>query len=142
MADASENGHSEKPSAVEVVKLASNYLAGNIAEELRDGNEFVSKDNTNLLKHHGTYQQDDRERRAEARTDGAGAKAKFYSFMVRTAIPGGRLTRDQLLAELDLCDELGNTTLRITTRQGLQLHGILKKKDRKSTRLNSSHANI
>src|SRR6478752_3243858 len=126
MTDASENGHSEKPSAVEVVKLASNYLAGNIAEELRDGNEFVSKDNTNLLKHHGTYQQDDRERRAEARSDGAGGKAKFYSFMVRTAIPGGRITSDQLLAELDLCDEVGNTTLRITTRQGLQLHGVLK----------------
>ena len=46
--------------------------------------------------------------------------------MVRTAIPGGRLTSDQLLAELDLCDEVGNTTLRITTRQGLQLHGVLK----------------
>src|SRR4029079_12026347 len=104
MTDASENGHSEKPSAVEVVKLASNYLAGNIADELRDVNEFVSKDNTNLLKHHGTYQQDDRERRTEARADGP-SKAKFYSFMVRTAIPGGRITSDQLLAELDLCDE-------------------------------------
>jgi sulfite reductase (ferredoxin) len=127
MSDASANGQSEKLSPVEVTKAASNYLAGNIAEELRDGNEFVSKENTNLLKHHGTYQQDDRERRAEARADGAAGKAKFYSFMVRTAIPGGRLTSDQLLAELDLCDELGNTTLRITTRQGLQLHGILKK---------------
>jgi sulfite reductase (ferredoxin) len=46
--------------------------------------------------------------------------------MVRTAIPGGRLTSEQMLAELDLCDEVGNTTLRITTRQGLQLHGVLK----------------
>jgi sulfite reductase (ferredoxin) len=127
MSDASENGHSEKVSPVEVIKAESNYLAGNIADELRDGNEFVSKDNTNLLKHHGTYQQDDRERRAEARSDGAGGKAKFYSFMVRTAIPGGRITSDQLLAELALCDEIGNTTLRITTRQGLQLHGVLKK---------------
>src|SRR5258705_2954679 len=127
MSDASENGHPEKLSPVEIVKAASNYLAGNIAEDLRDGNEFVSKENTNLLKHHGTYQQDDRERRAEARADGAASKAKFYSFMVRTAIPGGRLTSGRLLAELDLCDELGNTTLRITTRQGLQLHGILKK---------------
>jgi sulfite reductase (ferredoxin) len=127
MAEASENGHPEKLSPVEVVKSASNYLAGTIAEELRDANEFVSKESTNLLKHHGTYQQDDRERRAEARSDGAAAKAKFYSFMVRTAIPGGRITSNQLLAELDLCDEIGNTTLRITTRQGLQLHGILKK---------------
>src|SRR5919108_1280429 len=126
MTDESENGQLEKLSPVEVAKADSNYLRGTIAEELRDANEFVSKASTQLLKHHGTYQQDDRERRAEARVDGP-AKAKFYSFMVRTAIPGGRLTSDQLLAELDLCDEVGNTTLRITTRQGLQLHGVLKK---------------
>src|SRR5215211_2476686 len=126
MSEASQNGHPEKLSPVEIVKAASNYLAGTIAEELRDANEFVSKDSTNLLKHHGTYQQDDRERRAEARADGP-AKAKFYSFMVRTAIPGGKLTSEQLLGELDLCDEIGNTTLRITSRQGLQLHGVLKK---------------
>src|SRR5690606_8341479 len=57
----------------------------------------------------------------------AGVKeGKFYSFMVRSAIPGGRRTSAQLLAELDLCDEVGNTTLRITTRQGWQLHGVLK----------------
>jgi sulfite reductase (ferredoxin) len=126
--ETTEKETTEKLSPVEIVKAESNYLRGNIAEELVDGNEFVSKASTNLLKHHGTYQQDDRERRAEARSDdGAAAKAKFYSFMVRTAIPGGRLTSDQLLAELDLCDEVGNTTLRITTRQGLQLHGVLKK---------------
>ncbi len=123
MSDEPETGG--KPSPAEAVKLASNYLRGTIAKELVDGNDFVSKASTNLLKHHGTYQQDDRERRAEARVDGP-AKAKFYSFMVRTAIPGGKLTSDQLLAELDLCDEVGNTTLRITTRQGLQLHGVLK----------------
>src|SRR6202795_1245073 len=104
MTEASENGHPEKLSPVEVAKEASNYLAGTIAEELRDGNEFVSKASTQLLKHHGTYQQDDRERRAEARVDGP-AKAKFYSFMVRTAVPGGKITRHQLLAALDLCEE-------------------------------------
>ena len=125
MADHEENGQPDKLSPVEIAKAASNYLRGTIAEELRDSNEFVSKASTQLLKHHGTYQQDDRERRSEARVDGP-PKAKFYSFMVRTAIPGGRLTSDQLLAELDLCDEVGNTTLRITTRQGLQLHGVLK----------------
>src|ERR1700748_2873767 len=47
--------------------------------------------------------------------------------MVRSAVPGGKLTSDQLLGELDLCDELGNGTLRITSRQGLQLHGIPKR---------------
>lgn len=131
MADSSENGAHvngapEKLSPVEIAKAKSNYLRGDIPEELVDGNDFMGKESVQLLKHHGTYQQDDRERRAEARSDGAAPKAKFYSFMVRTAIPGGRLTSDQLLAELDLCDEVGNTTLRITTRQGLQLHGVLK----------------
>ena len=118
-----------KLSPVEKLKAESHYLLGQIPQDLADSTDHVSKGSTQLLKHHGTYQQDDRERRAEARAV-AGvsgpAKAKFFSFMVRTAIPGGRLTSDQLLAELDLCDEVGNTTLRITTRQGLQLHGILK----------------
>jgi sulfite reductase (ferredoxin) len=126
MTDSSENGAAEKVSAVEIAKINSNYLRGSIPEELVDGNDFVGKDSIQLLKNHGTYQQDDRERRSEARGDGAAAKAKFYSFMVRTAIPGGRLTPEQMLAELNLCDEIGNSTLRITTRQGLQLHGILK----------------
>jgi sulfite reductase (ferredoxin) len=115
----------EKLSPAEKLKLESHYLRGQILADLADDTDHVSKGSTALLKHHGTYQQDDRERRAEARVDGP-AKAKFYSFMVRTAVPGGRLTSDQLLAELDLCDEVGNTTLRITTRQGLQLHGVLK----------------
>src|SRR5262249_42764744 len=69
---------------------------------------------------------DDRDARAAGR-DGEGIRGdKHYSFMVRTKIPGGKLTSAQLLAELDLCDEVGNATLRITTRQGLQLHGVLK----------------
>ena len=116
---------SDTLSGPEKLKLESHYLRGQILADLADGTDHVSKGSAALLKHHGTYQQDDRERRAEARVDGP-AKAKFFSFMVRTAIPGGRLTSDQLLAELDLCDEVGNTTLRITTRQGLQLHGVLK----------------
>ena len=78
-----------------------------------------------LLKHHGTYQQDDRESR-HAR-DGGGKSVKKYIFMVRTRIPGGRLTSDQMLAELNLADECGSGTLRITTRQGLQLHGVVKR---------------
>jgi sulfite reductase (ferredoxin) len=72
MTDTLASETTEKLSPVETVKANSNYLRGTIAEELVDGNEFVSKDSTNLLKHHGTYQQDDRERRAEARADGPG----------------------------------------------------------------------
>jgi len=116
-----------KPSPVEVVKIESNYLRGDIAQELQDGNDAFGKASIQLLKHHGTYQQDDRDARAAGRTEGhKGKSPKAYSFMVRTKIPGGKLTSGQLLAELDLADEVGNTTLRITSRQGLQLHGVLK----------------
>ena len=107
----------DKLSPVEGVKAASNYLRGDIGSELVDGLDHFGKDSINLLKHHGTYQQDDRDDRAGGKT---------FNFMVRTAIPGGKLSSAQLLAELDLCDEVGNATLRITTRQGLQLHGVLK----------------
>lgn len=108
----------DKPSAVEVFKSESHYLLDPIPEELADDNNFFGKASIQLLKHHGTYQQDNRDER--------GKDGKVFSFMVRTAIPGGKLTSDQLLAELDLCDEVGNGTLRITTRQGLQLHGVVK----------------
>ncbi len=119
----SEQPKTEKPSPVETFKADSQYLKGEIPEELVDENDFFGKGSIQLLKHHGTYQQDDRDSRAAARAEG---KGKAYMFMVRTRIPGGKLTSEQLMAELDLCDELGNNTLRITTRQGLQLHGIRK----------------
>lgn len=113
----------KKQSAVESTKLASNYLAGEIATELTDGQDRFGKDSVQLLKHHGVYQQDDRDERSST---GTGKSERLVRFMVRTKIPGGKLTSDQLLAELDLCDEVGNQTLRVTTRQGLQLHGVAK----------------
>src|SRR5690606_4715299 len=82
-----------------------------------------------------TYQQEDRDARALKRAAAAsapgngtpaGKKEKDIIMMVRTKIPGGKLTSERLLAELDLCDEVGNGTLRITSRQGLQLHGVAK----------------
>lgn len=115
-----------KPSAVEGFKQESNYLSGPIPEELVDGNDYFGKAAIQLIKHHGFYQQDNRDQR--------GKDGKVYSFMVRTAIPGGRINSSQLLAELDLCDEVGNTTLRITTRQGLQLHGVVKSDLKKTIR--------
>jgi len=108
-----------KPSATEQIKLDSNFLLGPIPQELAAETDHFGKESIQLLKHHGTYQQDDRDER--------GKDGKVFSFMVRTAMPGGKISSPQLLAEIDLCDEVGNTTLRITTRQGLQLHGILKK---------------
>jgi sulfite reductase (ferredoxin) len=113
-----------KLSKVEGIKDASRFLAGPIGSELLDENPNFGHDSEVLLKFHGTYQQDDRDERGQVAEDGK--KKKAYSFMVRTKIPGGKLTSAQLLEELDLCDELANTTLRITSRQGLQLHGVLK----------------
>ncbi len=114
----------KKLSPLEGIKSASRQLRGTIAEELANDSDTFSKDSGQLLKHHGTYQQDDRDvRKAIKGTDGSRA----YSMMIRSKIPGGKLTSDQLLAQLNLADELGNTTLRITTRQALQLHGVLKK---------------
>lgn len=114
-----------KLSAVEGFKTESNFLRGSIADELADGSPNFSKGSIQLIKHHGTYEQDDRDRRAEAKASKVPG-GKYFSYMVRSAIPGGRLTSAQLLAQLDLCDEVGNSTLRVTTRQGLQLHGVLK----------------
>ena len=113
-----------KVSPVEVFKRESNYLRGEIAEELVSGDASFGKGSIQLLKHHGTYQQEDRDARMAARA--RGDSTKEISYMVRTRIPGGRLTSDQLLAEFDLADEIGSSTLRITTRQALQLHGVLK----------------
>jgi sulfite reductase (ferredoxin) len=114
---------------VEKAKLESNYLRGTLAEELADGTSGFGKDGEKLLKHFGTYQQDDRDARAAKRAGGAKAgqkPGKEYIMMVRSKIPGGKLTSEQLVAELDLCDTIGNSTLRITSRQGLQLHGVPK----------------
>lgn len=113
-----------KLSPVEAIKDNSNFLAGDLSPEMTDGNDFFGKSSEVLLKFHGTYQQDDRDERGGVTEDGK--KKKSFIFMVRTRIPGGKLTSQQLLEELDLCDQLGNTTLRITTRQALQLHGIVK----------------
>lgn len=113
-------------SKLEHLKESSRQLRGTLAEELASDTDHLSGDAVQVLKFHGSYQQDDRELRGRKNPDGTPA-GKHYIFMVRTRIPGGRLTSDQFLAELDLCDRLGNGTLRITTRQGLQLHGVLKK---------------
>jgi len=115
-----------KSSAVEGIKEQSRFLAGDIGPELGDGLDHFGKSSEVLLKFHGTYQQDDRDERGSGGLDTEGKKKKSFIFMVRSKIPGGKLTSDQLLSELDLCDEVGNTTLRITSRQGLQLHGVVK----------------
>jgi sulfite reductase (ferredoxin) len=112
-----------KPSKVEGIKIASEYLRGPLAEEVRNEADHISEEAASILKFHGSYQQDDRDLRTQYKREG---KDKAYQFMVRTRIPGGKLTAAQYLAEDELARTLGNGTLRITTRQEFQLHGVLK----------------
>jgi sulfite reductase (ferredoxin) len=114
-----------KRSKLEFLKEGSRQLRGTLVEELSNDDAAFSADASQLLKHHGSYMQDDRDVRKQKNPDGT-KKGKAYSCMVRTRIPGGRVTADQFLAELDLCDQLANGTVRITSRQGFQLHGVLK----------------
>lgn len=115
-----------KPSAIEILKVNSRQLRGTIGQDLNAADvDHFDHDDVNLLKNHGTYQQDDRDFRGQKNEDGT-AKGKAYQFMVRTRIPGGKVTAAQFLAELDLCDKYGNGTVRVTSRQGFQLHGVLK----------------
>ena len=113
-----------KRSHVEVLKEGSHQLRGTLAEELQHDHEFC-KDSEHLIKNHGIYQQDDRDTRKAKNADGT-AKGKQYIFMVRTRVPGGKVSAKQFLDHLDICDEFGNETLRVTTRQGFQLHGVIK----------------
>jgi sulfite reductase (ferredoxin) len=123
MNDDQKPAEAPKPSAVEGFKTASDYLRGDIAKELVDGAAGFGKGSVQLLKNHGTYQQDDREQRKSRE----GAKSvREISFMIRTCVPGGKLTAAQLLSALDMGDELGNGTIRLTTRQTIQHHGVVK----------------
>lgn len=114
-----------KLSPVEGFKTASEYLRGPIPEELVNGEPNFTGEAMQLLKHHGTYEQDDRDRRKEAKAAGAPG-GKYYSMMIRAVIPGGKLTSDQFLTLIDLGDDLGNQTIRLTTRQSIQWHGVPK----------------
>ena len=114
----------EKPNSVEVLKAASDQLRGTLAAELENSSNHFGEASKQLLKFHGLYQQDDRDQRKSARESGAGEKP--YSFMLRLRLPGGRLSAEQYLAFDDLADRYANGTLRITTRQTFQFHGVIK----------------
>ena len=113
-----------KRSGTEVIKEGSRALRGDIAEELRQDTPKFNDQDKQLLKFHGTYQQEDRDARKARRAQGLD---KHYMFMVRCKIPGGRVTADQYLAVDDLAGKYANGTLRFTTRQGIQFHGVLKR---------------
>ncbi|MEK6676287.1 MAG: NADPH-dependent assimilatory sulfite reductase hemoprotein subunit [Planctomycetota bacterium] len=114
----------KEESKVEGVKRASRHLRGTIAETLAaDSTHFHESDEV-LLKFHGTYQQDDRDVRQDRRKQGL---EEAYQFMVRVAIPSGVVTADQYVQLDELADRYANHSLRVTTRQGIQYHGVLKK---------------
>ncbi len=109
---------------VEAVKAASRGLRGSLPEEFANGDAFLTDEAKTLIKFHGSYQQEDRDERKGERGDRG---EKYYQFMIRTRIPGGQMSAEQYLLHDALAGEFGNETLRITTRQAFQLHGIIKR---------------
>lgn len=114
---------SDKRSKVEAIKENSQYLRGKLNQELAEATTHFPEESIQLLKFHGTYQQDDRDQRKELKDAG---QEPNYSFMIRTKNPGGYAPAAFYLAMDRLAETLGTGTLRVTTRQGLQLHGVNK----------------
>ncbi len=110
-------------SKVESVKRASRGLRGSIAGGLAAPASHFDGGDPQLLKFHGIYQGVDRDTATERKQSGA---EKDYEFMIRAKIPGGRLTAAQYLALDDLAGLYGNGHMRVTTRQGIQYHSVLK----------------
>lgn len=110
----------QKRSKNEALKERSNYLREPVATELLQDTTRFTEDAIQILKFHGSYQQDNRDNRAKG-------QEKDYQFMLRTRSPGGFIPPELYLTLDRLSQEYGNQTLRATTRQGFQIHGILKK---------------
>jgi sulfite reductase (NADPH) hemoprotein beta-component len=111
-------------SPVELIKQASRLLRGTLVESLADPlTGAIREDDTALIKFHGSYQQDDRDIREERRQQ---KLEPAYSFMIRTRLPGGVCTPQQWLALDGIARRYGNGTLRLTTRQAFQFHGVIK----------------
>jgi sulfite reductase (NADPH) hemoprotein beta-component len=108
----------------EHLKAASNFLRGDILRDLADQSTGgITEESAQLTKFHGIYAQDDRDLRPQRRKEG---REKAFSFMARVRLPGGVCSPAQWLALDTLADSFGNGTLKLTTRQAFQFHGILK----------------
>jgi sulfite reductase (NADPH) hemoprotein beta-component len=117
--------HTPKLSDDEALKDRSNYLRGTIAESLQDPvTGALAPDDARLLKFHGSYQQDDRDLRNERQRQ---KLEPAYSFLIRLRIPGGVVTPRQWLQLDELAEQYGQGSLRITTRQTFQFHGVVKR---------------
>lgn len=122
------DGLPEEPPPItnEDIKLASNYLRGTILEGLADPTTgAISAADQQLTKFHGTYMQDDRDVRDERKAQGL---EPAYSFMIRCRLPGGVSTPKQWVQMDDISTSLGNETMKLTTRQTFQFHGVVKGK--------------
>ncbi|KAI9893192.1 MAG: hypothetical protein M1814_000740 [Vezdaea aestivalis] len=114
------------PITNEDIKIESNYLRGTIAEGLADKSTgAISAADQQLTKFHGTYMQDDRDLRDERKAQGL---EPAYSFMIRCRLPGGVATPQQWIQMDDVCNSFGNETMKLTTRQTFQFHGVVKGK--------------
>lgn len=116
-------GDLEPLSGNETFKARSGGLYGPIAQDLAEAKDYFSEESEQLLKHHGTYQQDNRDSR-KARSK-AGLDKEYY-MMLRTKFPGGRITAEQYLLCDALCDKYGQGDLRATSRQCFQFHGVVR----------------
>src|SRR3974390_3736151 len=115
---------SDELSRNERIKEASDYLRGTLTDGLRQEiTGAISEDDAQLVKFHGMYLQDDRDLRPE-RTRKKMEKA--FAFMIRVRVPGGVLSTAQWLALDRVARDYGNGTVRLTTRQSVQLHGVIK----------------
>ena len=115
-------GGTETP--VERIKKASHGLRGTLKESLLDEHTgAIREDDQTLIKFHGMYMQDDRDRREERALK---KLERLYSFMIRLRLPGGRLTPEEWIALHNITGDHSTGVIKITTRQTVQLHGILK----------------
>lgn len=123
----SENTNTRLPEGLaenEYIKDRSSYLRGTIKQSLSNPvTGQVAIDDQQLIKFHGIYQQDDRDLRNERRKQ---KLEPLYSFMLRARVPGGIATPAQWLTMDRIASDFGNDTIRLTTRQAFQLHGIIK----------------
>jgi sulfite reductase (NADPH) hemoprotein beta-component len=120
------NDATRQLSEVEGIKAGSRLLRGTIAEGLRDeASGALAEPDTQLTKFHGIYQQDDRDLRNERQQQ---RLEPAYSFMIRVRVPGGVCSAEQWLAMDRLAREHANGTLRLTTRQAFQFHGVIKRR--------------
>ena len=115
-------------SAIEKIKVASHGLRGSIQQSLQDEiTGAIREDDTAVIKFHGMYQQDDRDRReerAEKKLD------RLYTFMIRLRLPGGFITAEKWIAANEIAMDNSTGVIKITTRQTIQLHGLIKSKIR------------